>query len=101
MVAEAGLLALIIALCLSLLLSIFPLVGSYTGNIRLMNQARSLSWGLFAFVGFSFLCLVWAFITDDFSVDYVARHSNSLLPVQYKVSATWGGGTRDRFCCGS
>lgn len=91
MVAEAGLLALIIALCLSLLLSIFPLVGSYTGNLRLMNQARSLSWGLFAFVGFSFLCLVWAFITDDFSVDYVARHSNSLLPVQYKVSATWGG----------
>ncbi|USE38612.1 heme lyase CcmF/NrfE family subunit [Endozoicomonas sp. SCSIO W0465] len=91
MVAEAGLLALIIALCLSVLLSIFPLVGSYTGNIRLMNQARSLSWGVFAFVSFSFLCLVWAFITDDFSVDYVARHSNSLLPVPYKVSATWGG----------
>ncbi len=91
MVAEVGLLALVIALCLSLLLSLFPLVGSYTGNIRLMNQARPLSWGLFAFVGFSFACLVWAFITDDFSVDYVARHSNSLLPMQYKVSATWGG----------
>lgn len=91
MVAEVGLLALIIALCLSFLLSIFPLVGSYTGNIRLMNQARFLSWGLFVFVSFSFSCLVWAFFTDDFSVDYVARHSNSLLPVQYKLSATWGG----------
>ena len=91
MVAEAGLLALIIALCLSFLLSIFPLAGSYTGHIRLMNQARFLSLGLFAFVACAFLCLVWAFLTDDFSVDYVARHSNSLLPVQYKISATWGG----------
>nr|MDT0251957.1 heme lyase CcmF/NrfE family subunit [Endozoicomonas sp.] len=91
MVAEIGLLALVIALCLSLLLSIFPLMGSYTGNLRLMNQARPLSWGLFAFVGLSFACLVWAFVTDDFSVDYVARHSNSLLPMQYKISATWGG----------
>ncbi|MGB0361132.1 MAG: heme lyase CcmF/NrfE family subunit, partial [Endozoicomonas sp.] len=26
-----------------------------------------------------------------FSVDYVARHSNSLLPLQYKITATWGG----------
>ena len=91
MVAEVGLLALIIALCLSLVLSIFPLIGSYSGDLRLMNQARFLSFGLLFFVVLSFACLVWAFISDDFSVDYVARHSNSLLPLQYKISATWGG----------
>ena len=91
MVAEVGLLALIIALCLSLVLSILPLIGSYSGNLRLMNQARCLAFGLLVFVALSFVCLVWAFISDDFSVDYVARHSNSLLPLQYKISATWGG----------
>ena len=91
MVAELGLLALIVALCLSLVLSIFPLIGSYSGDLRLMSQARTLSFGLLVFVALSFACLVWAFVSDDFSVDYVARHSNSLLPLQYKISATWGG----------
>ena len=91
MVPEVGLLALIVALCLSLVLSIFPLIGSYSGDLRLMSQARVLSFGLLVFVALSFACLVWAFVSDDFSVAYVARHSNSLLPWQYKISATWGG----------
>ncbi|WP_263080314.1 heme lyase CcmF/NrfE family subunit [Endozoicomonas sp. Mp262] len=91
MVPELGLLALILALCLSLVLSVIPLAGSYTGNRRWMQQARPLAYGQCLFVLFAFLCLVWSFLTDDFSVDYVARHSNSLLPTQYKVSATWGG----------
>ena len=91
MVPEVGLLALIVALCLSLVLSIFPLIGSYSGDLRLMSQARVLSFGLLVFVALSFACLVWAFVSDDFSVGYVARHSNSLLPWQYKISATWGG----------
>ena len=91
MVPEVGLLALIVALCLSLVLSVFPLIGSYSGDLRLMSQARVLSFGLLVFVALSFACLVWAFVSDDFSVDYVARHSNSLLPWQYKISATWGG----------
>ena len=91
MIPESGLLALILALCLSVLLSIIPLVGSYTANVRWMNQARSLTYGQFFLIFYAFCCLAWAFMTDDFSVDYVARHSNSLLPVQYKFSATWGG----------
>ncbi|WP_373819198.1 heme lyase CcmF/NrfE family subunit [Glaesserella sp.] len=39
----------------------------------------------------SFGCLAQAFITDDFSVKYVAAHSNSQLPVFFKFAATWGG----------
>jgi len=38
----------------------------------------------------SFIALTISFINDDFSVAYVANNSNSLLPVQYKVSAVWG-----------
>ena len=91
MIAEIGLLSLILALCLSLILSVVPMAGSLNGNLRWMNQGRTLSYGVFGFVLFSFLCLIWAFITDDFSVAYVAKQSNSLLPMQYKISATWGG----------
>jgi cytochrome c-type biogenesis protein CcmF len=30
-------------------------------------------------------------LQNDFSLDYVARQSNSLLPYYYKISAVWGG----------
>ena len=39
----------------------------------------------------SFACLAYAFLNDDFSVNYVARNSNSLLPDRYKFAAVWGG----------
>ncbi|WP_417346355.1 heme lyase CcmF/NrfE family subunit [Ferrimonas sp.] len=35
--------------------------------------------------------LVYSFLTDDFSVAYVANHSNSHLAWYYKVAALWGG----------
>ncbi|MCZ6525427.1 MAG: heme lyase CcmF/NrfE family subunit, partial [Gammaproteobacteria bacterium] len=38
----------------------------------------------------AFAALVYAFITNDFSVSYVANNSNTLLPVQYRISAVWG-----------
>ena len=91
MAAEIGLVALILAMCLTVILSILPLAGSFNGNLRWMAQGRSLSYGTFLFVLLAFLCLLWAFLTDDFSVTYVANHSNTILPVQYKVSAVWGG----------
>ncbi|MGH1371841.1 MAG: heme lyase CcmF/NrfE family subunit [Cellvibrionaceae bacterium] len=91
MVPELGHFALIIAFCLSLILAVVPMWGAQTGNRVLMASSRSLSVGLFTFVAVAFACLVYAFLQDDFSVVYVANQSNSLLPVQYKVSAVWGG----------
>src|SRR5207302_1164707 len=32
-----------------------------------------------------------AFVVNDFSVLYVAQHSNSALPMVYRVTAVWGG----------
>ena len=40
---------------------------------------------------FSFICLIFSFLTDDFSLRYVSSNSNSLLPYYYKISATWAG----------
>jgi cytochrome c-type biogenesis protein CcmF len=91
MVPEWGHFALILALCISLALTSLPLIGTFTGNSLLMHSGRSLAIGLFVMVLISFICLVHAFINDDFSVAYVATNSNSLLPVYYKISAVWGG----------
>ncbi len=39
----------------------------------------------------SFIALEISFLTDDFSVLYVATNSNPNLPIYYKFAALWGG----------
>ena len=87
---ELGHLAVIAALCLSFFQAVIPMVGSFLGYHSWMRLGHSLALGQFTFLGLAFACLISAFIQDDFSVAYVANNSNTLLPLQYKVSAVWG-----------
>ncbi len=90
MIPEAGQIALIIALCLSVLLGTVPMVGAWRGQRWAMNLAPSLAAGVFLFLSIAFACLTIVFLQDDFSVKIVASNSNSLLPQMYKFSAVWG-----------
>jgi len=90
MIPELGHLALILALALAVVQAGFPLAGSFNGHRSWMAMTRPLAWGQFTFLGIAFACLLWAFLSDDFSVLYVAHNSNRLMPTLYKVSAVWG-----------
>ncbi|RCV88897.1 heme lyase CcmF/NrfE family subunit [Billgrantia montanilacus] len=91
MVAELGNFALILALCLAVVQSVLPLLGTYFDNARLMRTGRFLATGQFVFLSLSLAVLVWAFVVSDFSVRYVASHSSLSQPTIYKVTAVWGG----------
>ncbi|MFI8580415.1 heme lyase CcmF/NrfE family subunit [Ectopseudomonas khazarica] len=90
MIPELGHLAMILALCLCLVQATLPLIGAWRGDHQWMSLAQPAAWGQFAFLLFSFLCLTYAFMVDDFSVAYVASNSNTALPWYYKFSAVWG-----------
>lgn len=90
MIPELGHFALILALGLSVALAVIPMAGVIKNNPVWMNASSSIATGMFVFVSISFGCLIYSFLTDNFSVDYVARNSNSRLPDVYKVSAVWG-----------
>ena len=90
MIPELGNFALILALCLSLVLAIVPMVGSLNNTPGWVALARPAAWGQLFFLAISFACLVNAFLTNDFSVLYVAQHGNTQLPTLYKISAVWG-----------
>ncbi|AMD00728.1 MULTISPECIES: heme lyase CcmF/NrfE family subunit [Halomonas] len=91
MVAELGNFALILALCLAVIQSVLPLLGTYCDNGRLMRTGRFLATGQFVFLSLSLAVLIWAFVVSDFSVRYVASHSSLSQPTIYKVTAVWGG----------
>ena len=90
MIPELGQFSLILAFATALLLGSYPLIGAHLGRLGMMSAARPLAYSQFLLLLLSFLCLTWAFIDNDFTVQYVATNSNSLLPLQYRISAVWG-----------
>ncbi|TCV89504.1 heme lyase CcmF/NrfE family subunit [Sulfurirhabdus autotrophica] len=91
MIPELGQFALILAALLALIQGIFPLIGAARSDATLIALARPVARGQFFMVLFAFGCLVYAFLTNDFSVLYVASNSNSDLPAVYRFGAVWGG----------
>ena len=91
MIPEIGHFALTLALALAMMQGVIPIVGAVRGNSVLMGLARPAAMGQFVFVAIAFGCLTQAFLTNDFSVLYVAQHSNSQLPMLYRFAAVWGG----------
>ncbi len=90
MIPELGQVTLALALSIALVQAVFPLWGSLNRTPGWIAMARPLAWGQFVFLAVAFACLVQAFLTDDFSVAYVAHNSNTQMPDLYKVSAVWG-----------
>ncbi len=88
---EIGHYALILALGIAAIQSYFSLVGAHQGKAGWVAMARPAARAQFGLIFVAYLCLTFGFVGDDFSVRYVAEHSNSLMPVAYKIAAVWGG----------
>jgi cytochrome c-type biogenesis protein CcmF len=90
MTAELGQITLLLALLAAVALGIFPMLGARLNNPSLMAMAGRGAWVQALLLLGAFALLTRAFVMQDFSVEYVALNSNSLLPLQYRFSAVWG-----------
>lgn len=91
LITELGYFALISALVIAILQVILPAVGVFKNQPAWQRLAGSLAIAQFLATGTSFLCLMYGFYANDFTLIYVANQSNSLLPWYYRLSASWGG----------
>src|SRR4051812_29312919 len=91
MIPELGQIALSLALALALFQSAAALYGAHKSHATWMSFARPVAQSLTLLIAFAFGCLVHSFVTNDFSVAYVAQNSNSALPLQYRIAGAWGG----------
>ena len=91
MIVEIGHFALILAACVALVQGVLPLAGTLNDNQRWQALAKPAATLQFLLIAFSFAVLAHGALTDDFSIKYIAGHSNSLLPTQYKFASVWGG----------
>ncbi len=91
MIPEIGHFALILALCVSIIQGVLPLIGAQQGRREWLVLARPAAQISFLLLTIAFITLAWCFYVNDFSVLYVAEHSNSQLPTVYRLGAVWGG----------
>ena len=91
MIPELGHFALILALCVSLVQGTLPLFGAQYARREWIVLSRPAAQASFLLLAASFAALAWSFYVNDFSVLYVAEHSNSQLPTVYRFGAVWGG----------
>jgi cytochrome c-type biogenesis protein CcmF len=90
MTPELGHFALALAVALAGAQAILPLVGAHRTDVRLMATAPALAIGQLIALATAFASLVWSAVTDDFSVLNIAENSNSMKPLIYKITGTWG-----------
>ena len=90
MLPELGQILLVTALLMAVLQTVLPLWGAHRGRSAWMAVARPAAYAQLALLLGAFGVLTAAFVTQDFSVRYVAENSNSLLPLAYRYSAVWG-----------
>ncbi|HTM59716.1 MAG TPA: cytochrome c biogenesis protein CcsA, partial [Burkholderiales bacterium] len=91
MIPELGQFALALALAVALVQAFLPIAGAANGNRAWIAVARPAARTLALLIAFAFGCLTYCFVTNDFSVQYVAEHSNSALPLHYRIAGVWGG----------
>ena len=90
MIPELGHFALWLAVGVTMVLGVVPMVGAQRGRVDLMAVARPATNVLLCLIGLAAACLITSFVRNDFSVLNVASHSNSALPLMYRVAASWG-----------
>ncbi|MEO6299838.1 MAG: heme lyase CcmF/NrfE family subunit [Paracoccaceae bacterium] len=90
MIVELGHFALILAFCVAVLQMCLPLLGAHRRDAALMAVAGPAATVQFSLITVAFAALVYAFVTDDFSLRLVVNNSNTLQPLLYKVTGVWG-----------
>ncbi|WP_051484632.1 heme lyase CcmF/NrfE family subunit [Shewanella waksmanii] len=95
MMAEIGLILIIIAAVIAIITSLSPLAIKYhliPLDTRITNHyIDTLVKLCFVALILAIAILGYLFIIDDFSVAYIANSSNTQLPLVFKVAAVWGG----------
>ena len=65
--------------------------GNARKSRRLVNASVYALYGLAALVGLASSLMVYAFVTHDYAIKYVAHTSDTTMSTIYKITSFWGG----------
>jgi cytochrome c-type biogenesis protein CcmF len=84
-----------VSLLLAYLIAAWSVTAGIAGNARKSRAlVRSSVWALHGFTAVAAVAsalIIYAFVTHDYSIKYVALTSDTSMPISYKITAFWGG----------
>ena len=89
-IAIVGTITLLAAFVLAALTIAAGIVGNARNNARLVRASVHGLYAFFALVAIASALLVYAFITHDFAIRYIALTSDTSMSISYKITAFWG-----------
>ncbi len=88
---ELGHFAAFLAFAVAIAQGVAPIAARILHRPELARITSNAAVAVFVLTSIGAAALIYSFVTDNFSVLYVASHSNTHLPIFYKVAALWGG----------
>src|SRR5919204_1137297 len=89
--AQVGQFALALAWVVTAYSIVASLLGIRLKHDKLIASGRNAALGTTISITTAIACLGYLFAVSDFSIRYIAAHSNRDLPFYFKVSSIWGG----------
>src|SRR5713101_2346062 len=90
MIPELGYAATVVAFVLALYGAIAAVVGVRTGQANWLRTGERAAVGVWLLITACIAFMLYAFLTFDFSVRYVAVNTNRGTPFYYRITALWG-----------
>src|ERR1041385_6121535 len=90
-IALVGTIALLTAYLVAAYCVAAGIAGNARKNRRLVSSSVYGLYGFAALITLASVLLIYAFVTHDFTIKYVASDSDTTMETWYKVTAFWGG----------
>jgi cytochrome c-type biogenesis protein CcmF len=90
-VASLGYYLLLAAFVVAAYAAAMSVAGARRRSRRLVESGTGAFYLLSAIMAAASAVIVYSFITNDYSIVYVSRYSDSVTPLFYKITSYWGG----------
>jgi cytochrome c-type biogenesis protein CcmF len=90
-VATLGTITLLVLFAVCLTTIALAMIGAHRKSARLVEASVQGTYAVASLAAFASSLIIYAFLADDFSIQYVHHTSDSAMPLFYKITAFWGG----------
>lgn len=90
-IATLGTITQLVIFAMCLITALLAMLGAHQRSARLIDGAVQGIYAIATLAAFAASLIIYAFLADDFSIQYVQHTSDSAMPLFYKITAFWGG----------
>ncbi len=90
-IAALGTITILCAFVVAAYAGVAGALGTAQRRRRLVSSSVQALYGFLGLMGLASALLIYAFVTHDYSIKYVAHYSDTSMPLAYKITSYWGG----------